>query len=191
MSELRIVAIGSSIGGLAALQTILPQLPAGLGLSVVIAQHRRPDPNSHLVELLSYKCALRVCEPEDKAPLEPDVVYVAPGDYHLLVERGNLALSVDPPVSFARPSIDVLFESVADAYGPNAVAVMLTSSNHDGAEGARAIKRAGGRVLVQDPRTAESPIGPKSVLEATRVDRVVELGDMAKTIVSLCCAQLL
>lgn len=186
MSEVAIVAIGASLGGLAALQAILPQLPATLGVSIVIVQHRRPDPNSHLVQLLSYSCALRVCEPEDKTKLETGVVYVAPGDYHLLVERGSLALSVDPPVSFARPSIDVLFESVADAYGPEAVAVMLTSSNHDGAAGAAAVKRAGGRVLVQNPRTAEAPAGPQSVLEATRVDQVLEVAEIPKALVKLC-----
>jgi two-component system chemotaxis response regulator CheB len=188
MSKPEIVAIGASLGGLAALQSLLPALPANLGASVVIVQHRRPDANSHLARLLSYGCKLRVCEPEDKTPLEPNVVYVAPGDYHLLVERGWLALSVDAPVSYARPSIDVLFESVADAFGDKALAVMLTSSNHDGAAGALAIKRAGGRVLVQSPQSAESPIGPAAVLAATEVDRVGDLAELGQLICALCAS---
>jgi two-component system chemotaxis response regulator CheB len=114
-------------------------------------------------------------------------VYLAPSDYHLLVEDGGLlALSVDAPVRFARPSIDVLFESVADAYGPSAIGVMLTSSNDDGVEGARAIKRAGGRIVVQDPATAESPIGPRAALANVEVDRVLPLEDMAAALVELC-----
>jgi len=97
----------------------------------------------------------------------------------LLVERGSLALSTDPPVLFARPSIDVLFESVADAYGETAVGVVLTCSNEDGAAGARAIKAAGGRVLVQDPRTAEAAIGPRAAIAATTVDAVLDLLEIA------------
>ena len=120
-----IVALGSSLGGLRALQTILSGLPERLGASVVIVQHRRADPDSHLLSLLARSCRMPVIQPEDKTPLELNHVYLAPGDYHLLVEAGWLALSVDAPVSFARPSIDVLFESVADAYRPAAIGVML------------------------------------------------------------------
>lgn len=186
MSRAEVVAIGASLGGLAALQSLLPTLPATLGAAVAIVQHRRPDAHSELARLLSLGCALRVCEPEDKTSLELNVVYVAPADYHLLVEHGWLALSVDAPVSYARPSIDVLFESVADAYGDKALAVMLTSSNHDGAAGAFAVKRAGGRVLVQNPRTAESAIGPASVLAAVDADRVLELAEIGEAICDFC-----
>jgi two-component system chemotaxis response regulator CheB len=181
-----IVALGSSLGGLRALQTILGGLPERLGASVVIVQHRRADPDSHLVGLLARACRMPVVESEDKTPLELDRVYLAPADYHLLVEAGWLALSVDAPVSFARPSIDVMFESVADAYGSAAIGVMLTSSNHDGAEGLAAIKRAGGRAFVQDPATAESPIGPSAALTATRVDGVLQLDEVAAHLVELC-----
>jgi two-component system, chemotaxis family, protein-glutamate methylesterase/glutaminase len=188
MSAVEVIAIGASVGGLHAVQTILRALPPKLGASLVLVQHRRADVESHLVGLLARCCALRVLEPEDKAPLLPDYVYVAPGDYHLLVEPGSLALSIDPPVSFARPSIDVLFESVADAYGPAAIGVILTNSNHDGAAGASAIKRAGGRVYVQDPRTAESAVGPLAALAATAVDGVFGLAELAAELVRLCAA---
>ena len=186
MSAIQIVALGASLGGLNAVQTLLRGLPNQLGCSLVLAQHRRPDPDSMLVDLLAKHCAFPVIEPEDKTPLEPNTLYVAPGDYHMLVEDGHLALSIDAPVCFARPSIDVLFESVADAYGPAAVAVVLTNSNEDGAVGASAIKRAGGVVLVQDPETAESPIGPLSVLASTPVDAVLKIEALASELTKLC-----
>jgi two-component system chemotaxis response regulator CheB len=185
VSQVSLVAIGASLGGLHALRTLLRGVPADLPVSVAIVQHRRADPESRLLSLLAKECALPVIEPEDKLPLEPGHVYLAPSDYHLLVERGRLALSVDPPVQFARPSIDVLFESVADAYGPAALGVMLTSSSADGAAGAEAIKRAGGRVLVQDPETAESPIGPRAVLTRTAVDGVFPLEGIAAALVAI------
>ena len=164
---------------------MLRALPRELPASVTVAQHRRADPESRLLSLLARECALPVIEPEDKAPLEKGHVYLAPSDYHLLVERGSLALSVDPPVQYARPSIDVLFESVADAYGPAAVGVMLTSSSADGAMGAAAIKRAGGQVLVQDPETAESPVGPRAVLALTAVDGVLPLEGIGEALAAL------
>ena len=188
-STVEVVAIGASLGGLRALQVLLPALPPGLPASVIVAQHRRADPDSRLQWLLAQACALPVIEPEDKLPLEAGHVYLAPSDYHLLVERGWLALSVDPPVQFARPSIDVLFESVADAYGPRALGVMLTSASADGAAGAAAIKRAGGQVLVQDPATAESPVGPRAVIAQTAVDAVLPLEALAAALLSRCgCA---
>ncbi|HKU37565.1 MAG TPA: chemotaxis protein CheB, partial [Polyangiales bacterium] len=186
MSAIDIVAIGASLGGLQALQRLLHGIPAEFGCSLVLAQHRRPDPDSVLVQLLAKHCSLQVVEPEDKTPLEPNTLYVAPGDYHMLVEDGHVALSIDAPVCYARPSIDVLFESVADAYGAGAVAVMLTNSNEDGAAGACAIKRAGGKVLVQDPDTAESPVGPRSVLAMTPVDAVLDIDALAVELTRIC-----
>ena len=185
MTQVSVIAIGASLGGLRALQIVLRALPRELPASVTVAQHRRADPESRLLSLLARECALPVIEPEDKAPLEQGHVYLAPSDYHLLVERGSLALSVDPPVQYARPSIDVLFESVADAYGPAAVGVMLTSSSADGAMGAAAIKRAGGQVLVQDPETAESPVGPRAVLALTAVDGVLPLEGIGEALAAL------
>ena len=186
ISVVSVVAIGASLGGLEALQRILSALPAKLGASILIAQHRRKDPDSQLCGLLARRCALPLIEPEDKMPLELDHVYLAPADYHLLVELGSIALSVDSPVCYARPSIDVLFESVADAYGPAAMGVMLTSANHDGADGLAAIQRAGGVVLVQDPKTAESPVGPLAALAKVRPDAVVTVDQVAEQIIGRC-----
>jgi two-component system, chemotaxis family, protein-glutamate methylesterase/glutaminase len=175
----QIVAIGASLGGLDALTRVLSELPASFGCPIVIVQHRRPDTDTRLVELLSRRCALQVSEPDDKQPLQLGHVFVAPANYHLLVERGFLALSTDPPVLYARPSIDVLFESVADVYAEAAVGVMLTCANEDGAAGSKAIKSAGGRMLVQDPATAESPLGPRAAIAATAVDAVLDLPGIA------------
>ena len=157
-----IVAIGASRGGLAVLELLLRRLPARCGCPIVIVQHRGSDDESRLAAILQGFTALRVIEPEDKQPLEAGCVYLAPPGYHLLVERAWLSLSVDPPVLFARPSIDVLFESVADSYGADAVVIMMTGASADGAAGAAAVKSAGGRVFVQDPKTAESPIAPRA-----------------------------
>ncbi len=189
MTAVEIVAVGASLGGLRALRVLLSGLPAELGCSVLITQHRTPDPDSRLCELLSTHCKLPVVEPEDKTRLEPNHVYVAPSDYHMLVDSGRLALSVDAPVMFSRPSIDVLFESVADAYGPGAVAVVLTNSSDDCAAGATAIKRAGGRVFVEEPASAESPVGPLAVLRSTRVDGVMPVEKLGKMLAELCRAR--
>jgi two-component system, chemotaxis family, protein-glutamate methylesterase/glutaminase len=179
MTGVRIVAVGASLGGLKAIETLLAALPPDFAAPVVLVQHRKVDPDSHLVDLLGQHSAIPVSEPDDKQPIEPGHVYLAPSDYHLIVERGFFSLSTDPPVWFARPSIDVLFESVADSYGAEAIAVMLTSSNDDGAAGARAVKLAGGQVVVQDPTTAESPIAPRAVMARTAVDAVLGITQIA------------
>lgn len=181
-----IVAVGASLGGLEAMQMLLRGLPASFRCPIVIAQHRRAEIDGRLLELLNAQSKLPVIEPEDKEPILPGHVYLAPPSYHLIVERGFFSLSLDPPVLFARPSIDVLFESVADSYGASGVAVMLTGSNDDGALGARAIKAAGGYVVVQDPVTAKAPAAPAAVLACTTVDCVLPLEKIAAQLCLLC-----
>jgi two-component system, chemotaxis family, protein-glutamate methylesterase/glutaminase len=181
-----IVAIGASLGGLIAVERLLKALPADFRCPIVIVQHRRPDTDNRLVELLRKHSSLPVSEPEDKAPIEQGHVYVAPSDYHLLVEDGLLALSIDSPVLYARPSIDVLFESVADAYDSRSVGVVLTCASEDGAAGARALKNAGARVLVQDPATAESPVAVKAVLAQIKVDLVADIEGLAEWLIREC-----
>jgi two-component system chemotaxis response regulator CheB len=181
-----LIAIGASLGGFIAVRTVLEGIRSDLGCGIVVAQHRANDPHSRLVELLAPTCLMPIVEPEDKMAIEANHVYLAPSDYHLLVEPGLLSLSVDPPLMYARPSIDVLFESVADAYGAGAIAVVLTGSNEDGAQGARAIKRAGGKVIVQDPLTAQSPVAPRAVLSKTSVDAVLPLSEIAQALAGYC-----
>jgi two-component system chemotaxis response regulator CheB len=127
-----------------------------------------------------------VVEPDDKDRILPGHVYLAPAGYHMLVERGSVALSTDAPIWFARPSIDVLFESVADAYGPRTVAVVLTGANQDGAAGAEAIRNAGGRVLVEDPSSAVSPELPRAALARFTPDAVLPLAAIPAKLTEWC-----
>jgi two-component system chemotaxis response regulator CheB len=183
-----LVALGTSLGGFDAVRRLLVQLRHSCNAAIVIVQHRSPQADATLVDLLAQHCALPVCEPCDRDPIQPGHVYLAPADYHLLVEPGCFSLSIDPPVSFARPSIDVLFESVAAAYGSAAIGLVLTGSSRDGARGAAAIKRAGGRVFVEDPMLAQSPIAPQAALAAADVDAVLPLDGLAEVINELCHA---
>lgn len=183
-----IIAVGASLGGLDATQMLLRGLPSTFRCPLVMVQHRRAEVDGRLLELLNGHSPLPVVEPDDKEPIRPGRVYLAPPNYHLVVERGFFSLSLDPPVLFARPAIDVLFESVADSYGPTGVAVMLTGSNDDGAIGARAVKSAGGYVLVQDPATAKAPAAPRAVLALTSVDTILPLEKIAAHLVALCGA---
>ena len=184
--HVEVVVVGASLGGLDAVRLLLENLHGEIYPPIVLVQHRMSESDGLLVQLLAERSPLPVSEPEDKDPIESGHFYVAPSDYHLYVEQGFFSLSMDEPVCHARPSIDVLFESAADSYGAAAIAVMLTGSNRDGADGARAVKRAGGRVLVQDPRTALSPEAPSAVIESTAVDGILSVQDIARRLTVLC-----
>jgi two-component system chemotaxis response regulator CheB len=181
-----VVAIGASWGGLQAVERVLGTLPRDFGAAVVIAQHRKADSDEgRLTRLLDAHCALEVCEAEDKQTLSPGSVLVAPADYHLLVEPGSVALSVDPQVHHSRPSIDVLFGSAADAYGERAAGVVLTGANADGAEGLGRIASRGGVAIVQDPETAERREMPAAALAATPGARVAALEEIGPLLTAL------
>jgi two-component system, chemotaxis family, protein-glutamate methylesterase/glutaminase len=173
-----LIVIGTSAGGLAALELILSGLPAGYAIPLLIVQHRSTE-SDMLCEVLQSRSPLPVREVLDKEPLEPGTVFLAPPDYHVLVEEGSLALSADEPVRFARPSIDVAFLSAADAYGARLIAVVLTGANEDGAAGARRIHAAGGRVLVQAPETAEVARMPAATLAEVPAATVLTLEGIA------------
>ena len=177
--EPEIVAIGTSTGGLKALQTLLSGLSENFPLPVVIVQHRGSSSDTGLCEFLRRSSSLSVTEPEDKEPLAPGHVYLAPRDYHLLIEDGSFALSTDHAVAFARPSIDVLFECVADEYGDKAIGVILTGANNDGARGLSAITSQGGVTVVEDPKSAASQEMPRAALARTKVDWVLPLEEIA------------
>jgi two-component system, chemotaxis family, protein-glutamate methylesterase/glutaminase len=181
-----LVVIGTSLGGLAALSTLLKAMPRHFGVPIAIVQHRGKTEDDALGRLLAAQTSLRVTEPEDKDLLKPGHVYIAPADYHLLVGRESLALSTAAPHNYARPSIDLLFESAADSHGRGVLGVVLTGSNHDGAEGARRIKARGGSVFVEDPATAHSAIMPAAALAATAVDVVLPLADLCRRLVAVC-----
>ena len=169
-----IVVVGASWGGLEAVSTLLAGLPAELRTPVAVAQHRSPDSTPLLLERLLAPHARRtVCEAADKQPIEPGMVYVAPPAYHLLVEGDHFTLTTDAPVRYSRPSVDVLFESAADAFGAATVAVILTGANDDGAAGLAAVKRRGGVAIVQEPETSAHRAMPDAALAAVRPDAVL------------------
>ena len=156
------IVIGASAGAVQALSRILPRLPDSYPLPVLVVVHVPADP-SGLVALFRAKCEIRVREPEDKEPIAPGTVYFVPPGYHMLVEYDrSIALSMDEPVLFSRPSINILFESAADAYGEGLIGVVLTGANEDGAAGAAAIAAAGGTVLVEDPEHAIAAVMPRA-----------------------------
>ena len=178
-SEFEIVVVGASIGGLKALQSLLSGLPCDFSLPVVIAQHRGNDSDVGLCEYLARSSNLPVREPEDKEAVLPGHVYLAPRDYHLLIEKRSFALSTDPPVTFARPSIDVLFESAADEYEKGVIGVILTGANRDGAHGLAKIKARGGLTLVEEPASATCAEMPQAAIDLTEVDWILPLEEIA------------
>ena len=182
----RLVVIGTSLGGLTALPTILRGLPKDFRCPVVVVQHRAiHTDDAGLVAAMQRGCLLEVREVEDKDTLVPGRVYLAPSDYHVLVEDNHLTLSTEARVLHARPSIDVLFDSAADSHRKRVVGVVLTGASRDGVEGCQAIKRHGGVVIVQEPSTAESALMPGSVLRDVAVDRVLLLPQIAQALMLL------
>jgi two-component system chemotaxis response regulator CheB len=182
----RLVTIGCSMGGMHALQTIFETLPDDFPLPIAVVQHRYKTSNEGLPQFLRRHSKLQVVDTTDKEWLRPGTVYLAPANYHLLVEKGELNLSVDEKVEYSRPSIDVLFESAADAYGDGLIGIVLTGANSDGARGAVRIRKRGGFLIVQDPKTAESPVMPQAAVDATRVDRILPLERIGPFLVELC-----
>jgi two-component system, chemotaxis family, protein-glutamate methylesterase/glutaminase len=180
------VVIGASAGALEALSVILPALPASFRLPVLIVVHLPPDRESVLAELFQGKCRLMVREAQDKEPIRGGTVYFAPPGYHLLVEMDkHLSLSADEPIIYSRPSIDALFESAADAYGPGLIAVILSGASHDGASGMRAIVDAGGMAIVQNPADAFARAMPKAALDACPGALVLSVDEIAAWLVKV------
>ncbi len=181
----RLITVGSSWGGVEAVTAVISSLSPRTAAAVAIAQHRGPQ-RSALASLLTRQTPWTVEEAEDKAPIEPGRAYLAPPGYHLLVETDRVALSTEGPVSYSRPSVDVLFESAAAAYGPRAVGVVLTGSNRDGADGLAAIARRGGVAVVQDPATAARRAMPAAALAAVPHALVLPLEAIGAKLTELC-----
>ncbi|MEE8398903.1 MAG: chemotaxis protein CheB [Desulfobacterales bacterium] len=179
------VVIGASAGGFGALPQVLAALPANFPAPVIIAQHMHP--HSHdgfLTDTLDSKCLLQVKEAEEKEVLKAGIIYLAPANYHLLIEKDKtLSLSTEDKVNYSRPSIDVLFESAAEVFGRRMVGVILTGGNSDGAAGLKKVKAVGGLTLVQDPEGAEAATMPRAAIENCHVDRVLPLADLGKALV--------
>ena len=182
----RLVVVGVSAGGILALGRMLPRLPADFPLPLVVVQHLHPQGGDYMPASLDGRCALRVKQADEKEKLTGGTVYLAPPNYHLLVEEdATLSLSLEGPVRYARPSVDVLFDSAAEAFGEAVIGVVLTGANDDGARGLGRIKEAGGAALVQLPASADYDAMPLAALEATEVDGVLELEALADRLVVL------
>jgi two-component system chemotaxis response regulator CheB len=175
-----LIVVGASLGGFHALEVLLANLPGDFPLPIAVVQHRSSDSDELLPGLLQRKSRLAVVEAEDKQAIIPGRVFIAPANYHLLIEEGHFALSTEGPVQFARPSVDVLFESAADAYREKVVAVLLSGSNSDGARGIALVKEYGGLAIVQDPASAESSHMPQAAIAAARIDKVLPLPEIAR-----------
>lgn len=184
MSRYDIIAIGSSAGGFEAMCRIVSRLPADFGIPVALVQHRAKD-SRVLAELLQDCSAIRVVEVEDKQPIEPGCAYIAPPDYHMLVDGGAFALSTEGLVGYSRPSIDVFFDSVADEYGPGAIGVVLTGANTDGAKGLRKIVARGGQAIIQDPETAEVDVMPRGAQKLVSRAKLLTLDGIAEHLIAL------
>jgi two-component system chemotaxis response regulator CheB len=181
------IAIGCSAGGLSALGTLLGGLDSRLTQTLIVCCHTGSSDVDLLCELLRGHSRLPVIEAAERAPLRSGTVQVAPSGYHLLVEADrHFALSVDARVSFARPAIDVLFETAADAYQQQLIAVVLTGANHDGAEGLSKVRRYGGIAIVQSPEDAEVATMPRAALETAGADHCVPLDAIAPLLNRLC-----
>lgn len=180
------VVIGVSTGGVSALKRVLGALPADFPIPVLVTTHISPDSDDGLALLLNTLSLIRVKEADEQETMSAGTVYLAPANYHLLVERGGtLALSVDPPVNFARPSVDVLFDSAADVYGPALIGVIMTGAGSDGSAGLLKIKNRGGVTIIQEPSDAEAASMPMSAMQLQNADYIVPLAGIPAILLDL------
>ena len=174
------IVIGGSAGSLEVLFRLLPKLRPDLKIAVIIVLHRRNSGDSSLSELLSTKSSIPTQEVEDKDPILPGNIYLAPSDYHLLAEK-NFTFSLDysEKINFSRPSLDVTFESAADVYGSSLIGIILSGANEDGTKGLLTIKNNGGIIVAQEPKTAQMPLMPQYAIDHTAVDYILSIDEMA------------
>ncbi len=186
MNRFEAVVIGSSAGGIKALSTVLTALPSEFPLPIIIVQHLHPHSDSYLARILDSKCELKVKQADEKETIANGVVYLAPPNYHLLVEEDrSFSLSIEGPVNFARPSVDVLFETAVYAYRDKLIGIILTGANNDGNFGVKQIKQIGGYVIVQEPASAEADAMPKAAIAAAKVDKILPLEQIGPYLLQL------
>lgn len=183
------IVIGGSLGGCDALCEILSRLPPNFSPPIAVVLHRHRDSDGMLLPVVQRATSLPVVEVEDKDPIEPGHVYLCPPDYHLMLDRDCFSLSTDDLVNFARPSVDVLFESAAEWLQQRAIAIVLTGAGSDGAAGAKTIIDRGGIVIVQDPSTCEGPWMPTAAIAATQTPHVLSLKQIAEQLTKLASAK--
>jgi two-component system chemotaxis response regulator CheB len=189
MSTPQAIAIGCSAGGVDALKAVIGSFDANLQQAVIVCCHTGSDTVELLCEVLQRVSRLPVVEAVERHPVQSGTVYLAPSGYHLLVEADrHFALSIDPRVHYARPSIDVMFYSAAEVWHEQLIGVVLTGGNADGASGLQRIRELGGTAIVQSPSSAEMPAMPQAALEIAGADHCVDLSDIAPLIHRLCLA---
>lgn len=175
----KVLVIGSSWGGVEALTTLVSALPPGFSPGVIVVQHQHPHSRDALAHILARHSRLPVRDVEDKDDFRGGEIFLAPANYHLLLEKDlSFSLSLDTPVQYCRPSLDVTFDSVARAFEHRSMALVLTGANEDGAEGVRAIRKAGGYTMAQEPTTAIAPTMPAAAIATGCIDTVLRLGDV-------------
>ncbi|KAB8316922.1 chemotaxis protein CheB [Tolypothrix campylonemoides VB511288] len=189
----QLVVVGASLGGLQALEVLLAGLPKNFPVPVAIVQHRHKSSDDKLRMMLQEYSPLVVIEPQDKEEIVPGCIYLAPADYHLMIEAGSgsvpypcFSLSTDAPVTYARPSIDVLFETAADTYAEKLIGVLLTGANHDGTRGMEKIRARGGRTVVEEPSTAACSTMPKAAIARGVAQNILPLAEIAPFLVKIC-----
>jgi len=180
------IVVGSSAGGLQALKTIFSCLGSDFSIPIIVVQHISPHSDNYITTYLNRICQVKVKEANEKETIEGGTIYFSPPNFHLLIEENyTFSLSTEDRVNFARPSIDILFETAALAYGKNLVGIVLTGANNDGATGLRIIKKYGGTTIVQDPKTAEVDTMPSSAIKESKVDYILTLEDIAKLLIKM------
>ncbi len=180
------VVIGASTGGMEAISIILSAMPPLFAAPIIIGQHVGPKSDNYIVKYFNGLCKIAVKEADEKERVVPGNVYVAPPNYHLLVEKdGTLSLTVDEKVNYARPSIDILFETAADSFKSSLIGVILTGANRDGSLGLKRIKEYGGIAIVQEPKTALADTMPKAAIDITNVDYILSVENIAKKLVEM------
>lgn len=171
----KMLVIGGSAGSIEVILQVLPKLKKDLDFPIVIVLHRKSSSDSSLSDLFSTRTSIPVKEVDDKEAIENGIIYLAPADYHLLIEKNkSFSLDFSEKVSYSRPSIDVTFESASDIYGKNLSCLLLSGANSDGVEGLRITKKNGGQIAVQDPATAEAPFMPQHAINKGNVELVLK-----------------
>jgi len=186
ISDCKVIVFGGSAGSLLALMQILPQLPVINSFAIVIVLHRKSTDEETLEELIKLKSVIEVKQVEDKTPLLPGFIYVAPSNYHLLFEKNKLlSLDISEKINYSRPSIDVSFESAAEVYKNQLIGILLSGSNSDGTQGLKAIQNEGGTIVIQDPESAEMPFMPTNAILNTTPDFVLNIQEIVQFILSI------
>lgn len=188
LNRYKAIVIGASKGGINALISIFKNIKCCINIPIFIAQHRHPDSSDYLAHLINRTTNINVIEPEDKTAIISNTAYVAPANYHMLIESKNLiALSSDPHVCYSRPSIDVLFSSAKDIYAKDLIGIILSGANNDGSHGIKEIKISGGLTIVQSPDSAEAIEMPSAAISITKIDHILQLEEIPKLLNDLLC----